>query len=144
MYAKSLTTTSAAELILFWLQNYIESSHIQTFWIVAPSWCCFYNFCGFWHFQLRSLQSFSFFCQVCILQRGPNHINVPMPVKGYDVRSTSCLNNNAGPQTLQSPFSLNCRVCGVVHGQCIFQQWCEDECVCMPDGGLRCRLMHVV
>jgi len=94
----------------------------------GPSWCCFYNFCGFWHFQLRSLQCFLCFCQVCILQRGHDHINVPLPVKGYDVRSTSCLNNNAGPQTLQSPLSFNCRVCAVVLRQWIFQQWCEDEC----------------
>ncbi len=79
----------------------------------GPSWCCFYNFCGFWHFQLQSLQSFLFFCQVCILQRGPNHINVPMPVKGSDVRCRSCLNNNAGPQTYKcvyDPEGLWCQI----------------------------------
>jgi len=80
----------------------------------SPSWCCFYNFCGFWHFQLPNLQSFLFLFQACILQSGPDHINVPMPVKGYDVGSTSCVNNNAGPQTLQWPLSFNCRVCGVL------------------------------
>lgn len=118
----------AAELILFWLQKYIESSRIQTFWIVAPADVVFTTSVGFDIFNCEVCRVFCFFCQVCILQRGPDHINVPMPVKGYDVRSTSCLNNNLGPQTLQSPFSLNCRVCGVVYGQCIFQQWCEDEC----------------
>jgi hypothetical protein len=81
----------------------------------GPSWCCFYNFCGFWHFQQRSLYSLLFLCQVCILRRGLNHINVRMTMKAYDVRSTSCLNNNnTSPQTLQSPLSFNCRVCGVV------------------------------
>jgi len=101
------------ELILFWLQSYIESSHIQTFWIVAPADVVFTTSVCFDIFNCEVCRVFFFF-QVCILQRGHDNINVPMPMKGYDVRSTSCLNNNTGPQTLQLPFSLNFRVCGVV------------------------------
>jgi hypothetical protein len=109
----------------------------------GPSWCCFYNFCGFWHFQLQSLQSFLFFCQVCILQRGPDHINVPMLLKGYDVRSTSCLNNNAGHKLCSHLCPLTAEFVELFSDSAFFNNGVKMN-VRMPDGGLWCRLMHVV
>ncbi len=47
----------------------------------GPSWCCFYNFCGFWHFQLRSLRSFffSFLVKVAFCKEGMTTQMCPCP-----------------------------------------------------------------
>jgi hypothetical protein len=72
-----------------------------------------------------------FFGQGCILQRGHDHTNVPMPVKGYDGGSTSCFNNNnnAGLQyvIVKGKWSVTAEFV-VLFRDCIFQQQCEDDC----------------
>ncbi len=52
---------------------------------------------GFHIFNYKVCRVFLFFFlpRVRILQRGHDHANLHVPVKGYGVRSTSCLNNNA-------------------------------------------------
>jgi hypothetical protein len=75
------------------------------------------------------LQSFLFFFfKGCILQRGPDHINVPNACEGVWCQMQKLFKQQLRSQTLQLPLFFNCRVCGVVLRQCIFQQWCEDEC----------------
>ncbi len=73
MYAESLTTTLAAELILFWLKNYIESWHIQTFWIVAPADVVFTTSLGFdiFNCKLAAFFVFFFFAKCAFSKEGP-------------------------------------------------------------------------
>jgi hypothetical protein len=69
MYAESLTTV-AAELILFWLKNYIESWHIQTFWIVAPADVVFTTSVGFDIFNNEVCTVFCFFAKCAYCEEG--------------------------------------------------------------------------
>jgi hypothetical protein len=60
-YAESLTTTMLTATLLNWSLLTPKSQRIPTYVNIldcGSSWCCFYKFCGFWHFQLRSLRSF--------------------------------------------------------------------------------------
>jgi hypothetical protein len=70
-------------------------------------------------FSTAKFAEFFFFFsrQGCILQRGHDHTNMPMPVKGYDVRYTSCFNNNnAGLQyfIVKGKWLVTAGVCGGV------------------------------
>jgi len=80
------------------------------------------------------------------MQRGHDHTNVPMPVKGYDVGSTSCFNNNnAGLQyvIVKGKWSVTAEFV-VLFRDCAFFNNSVKMIVPMPDAGLCCCLMHVV
>jgi hypothetical protein len=99
-------------------------------------------------FSTTKFTKFFFFCQGCILQRGHDHTNVPMPVKGYDVGSTSYFNdnnNNAGLQyfIVKEKWLVTVEFV-VLFSYCAFFNNGVKMIVPMPDVGLCCRLMHVV
>jgi hypothetical protein len=69
-----------------------------------------------------------------------------MPVKGYDVRSTTCLNNNiVGLQyfIVKGKWLVTAEFV-VLFGNYAFFNNGVKMIVPMPDAGLCCRLMHVV
>jgi hypothetical protein len=67
--------------------------------------------------------------QGCILQRGHDHTNVPIPVKGYGVRSTSCL-NIAGLQyfNVKGKCSITAEFVVLISDYAFFNNGCEDDC----------------
>jgi hypothetical protein len=68
-----------------------------------------------------------------------------MPVKGYDVGSTSCFNNNAALQyfIVKGKWSVTAEFV-VLFSNCAFFNNSVKMIVPMPDAGLCCSLMHVV
>ncbi len=112
---------------------------------MAPAAVVFTTSVGFDIFNCEVCRVF-FSCQGCILQRGHDHTNVPMTVKGYAVGSTSWFNtNNAGLQyfIVKGKWSVTAEFV-VLFSNCELFNNGVKMIVPMPDAGLCCRLMHVV
>ncbi len=102
-----------------------------------------------WVFTFSTAKFAEFFCfffgQGRILQRGHDHASLPMPVKGYGVRSTSCSNNNAGLQY----FIVKGKLSVIAEFVVLLRDYAFSNngvkmIVPMPDARLYNHLMHVV